>query len=371
MSSWQLALKRFLSKYLNAPDALFAALTEHNLVSKVDYKPYEVIASIGETPDRLWLIVKGIVSITHEDQHTKQRTEGELIGEQALLLLNQPNPGPVGRTATIKAVDNVTLVSFDAALLEKFTSEQKALWFELVANVLNQKLIEATKQRAELQRELNLRLDLLNRFCNQTGLGIVRVTGDGDVALSQREIVTWFSDIAGFSRWAANQEDAFAANTLRDLLRIQENEIRLAGGETDKFMGDGLMAFWLCDTAVRKASAPQAAVQCARQVASAVSAYLAEKGIPSLSIRIGLHTGKACLGDFGTESRIAVTFIGKTINFGARYEQIRAGPDTDPDLGPVRVSVALANLLPTVDTANLKGPKEATVKGDQIEFFWT
>jgi class 3 adenylate cyclase len=160
------------------------------------------------------------------------------------------------------------------------------------------------------------------------------------------------------------------------LIGLQIKLIREHSGEIDKIMGDGLMAYWFCD-GTSKTSAPRAAVTCAQKVVSEFGRTVADTDMSDLSLRIGLHLGPACFGDFGTEERIAVTVLGETVNLAARYEQLRAEPGHSdsgiPGLGPVRISSALYEVLmqgtgePLVA---LSGPAEGRVKQDRFPVYW-
>ena len=152
-----------------------------------------------------------------------------------------------------------------------------------------------------------------------------------------------------------------------ELLGLQVDAIRAAGGEIDKLMGDGLMAFWFCDGSGR-AGVPAEAYRCARMVDDAFRAAVrGNAAYEGLKVRIGLHCGMVCFGDFGTPDRIAVTIIGETVNHGSRYEQVH-----DSALGAVRISVPLYERVlvsfPAI-AGDLKGPVEAMAKDGPIRLY--
>src|SRR3546814_15508209 len=89
---------------------------------------------------------------------------------------------------------------------------------------------------------------MLRRFCDKEALGLARAACDDQPKLiSNREVVVWFSDIAGFSGWARGRDSKDVSKMAAELRGRQVRAIRRCGGEIDKRMGDGLMDCWLCD----------------------------------------------------------------------------------------------------------------------------
>ena len=133
------------------------------------------------------------------------------------------------------------------------------------------------------------------------------------------------------------------------------------GGTVDKFIGDAVMAFWgapLADPrhaehAVRAAIDMQVAMQ-------ALAERLTGRGLPSIAMRIGVHTGRVVVGNIGSLSRFSYTVIGDAVNLAARLE----GANKAFGSG-VLVSDATAALLPAdirlrlLDRVIVKGKSES------------
>jgi class 3 adenylate cyclase len=129
------------------------------------------------------------------------------------------------------------------------------------------------------------------------------------------------------------------------------------------------VATWFIDTAERRARLPALAIECARAAEGKVKALVETQAPDSnLSLRIGMHAGSACFGDFGAKERIAVTLLGPDVNLAARYEQAKA-----EHLDSIRVSPELKALVERgpPPTEWLFGPGTVvTVKhGVEIEIF--
>ena len=228
--------------------------------------------------DVLWIIVSGQAEIRGYGQFIVFRHAGEMVGEQAFLttLLGK---GWGRRTADVVARGPLKVVCFDASLQEKFSPEERAAWSLTLAAVVNEKLEQATLQRAEFRRVVAERDLLLGRFAEGDALGVVRkAMEEKSEPVVNREVIIWFSDVANFSTWAATQSPKEVARVARALTGRQIEFIRNAGGQIDKLMGDGVMAVWFLGTAERRSTLPALALECARTAAGEIAQFLrAEK----------------------------------------------------------------------------------------------
>jgi class 3 adenylate cyclase len=153
---------------------------------------------------------------------------------------------------------------------------------------------------------------------------VERLAGDPD-ALSmtgeEREITVVFGDLAGFTSIAESLGGPGVVATLNLYLGRLADELVNRGAYVNKFLGDGFMAFWSAfgtepeqeRLAAESAAACQAAVD---ELAAKV-----EPGAPRISLRIGIATGVAVVGDCGAPPRLNdYTAIGDVVNLSARLE---------------------------------------------------
>jgi class 3 adenylate cyclase len=358
-------LDAFLAAFCPDPSVIRIALLRTGLCTVRNYNSAETICERGDRVQCCWLIIDGQVEIRADDQVIAFRGPGEIFGEQGLVHVLSGKDGT--RTADVTAIGPVRLLCIDASFQERLEDKEKVVWTLTLARVLNDKLEQATNKRSEL-RSLTVQQELLlRRFSEGDALGLVKMATRGEPPMIQtRRAIVLFSDIAGFSVWSACRTASDVAGHLRELAAIQINAVREAGGQIDKLMGDGIMAYWFVDSVDREKHEPAAALACVMKIASECRAYF-EKHDLLLDLRIGLHVGDVSFGDFGAENRIAVTLLGATVNTAARYEQAKSS-----ELGKIRISPTLRDLM-IRSGANLdtfRGPTKVEVKyGVEIDVY--
>jgi class 3 adenylate cyclase len=95
------------------------------------------------------------------------------------------------------------------------------------------------------------------------------------------------------------------------------------GGTVDKFIGDGVMAFWNApvqrpDHVLRGCAG---ALRAARRMERVNDGWEAE-GRPRIRIRIGLNCASVLVGNVGSSARLSYTALGDGVNVAARLEGI-------------------------------------------------
>lgn len=135
------------------------------------------------------------------------------------------------------------------------------------------------------------------------------------------DVCVLFSDIRNFTAMSERLDAEQVVMLLNRYFSRITAMVHRHGGTVDKFIGDGMMAFFGAPNQLP--SPEKAALEAARDMLSelaALNAELAEEGQPSLMIGIGLHCGPAVIGYIGCSDRHEYTAIGDTVNVASRLE---------------------------------------------------
>jgi adenylate cyclase len=136
-----------------------------------------------------------------------------------------------------------------------------------------------------------------------------------------RELTIMFTDLANFTSMSERLTAEATVDVLTEYFNAMTAIIHAHGGTVDKFIGDAVMAFWgaplddprHAENAVRAAIAMQTTMESLVQ-------QLVARGLPPIVMRVGLHTGRAVVGNIGSQSRFSYSVIGDPVNLASRLE---------------------------------------------------
>ncbi|MDO9104563.1 MAG: adenylate/guanylate cyclase domain-containing protein [Methylovulum sp.] len=136
-----------------------------------------------------------------------------------------------------------------------------------------------------------------------------------------REITALFSDLAGFTSIAEAMQPEPLVALLNDYLTQMSNQINANDGVIDKFIGDAVVAFWGAPVIEGRHAVLALKSALAMQHALAqLRTHWSSLGLPLLTMRIGVNTGPAVVGNMGSIDRMDYTMMGDTVNLAARLE---------------------------------------------------
>ena len=184
--------------------------------------------------------------------------------------------------------------------------------------------VTATAAVAVINQREKLRIQ--KQFRARVSPQLVDLLAENPKALSmggvERETTILFGDLAGFTTISEQLGGPDVVKTLNLYMGAMTRELTAQNAYVNKFLGDGLLAFW-------SAFVPEPR-QCELAIASAIACQRLVKeigerpdraGLPPITLRLGIATGKVVIGDCGAPPDLNdYTVIGDSVNLAARLE---------------------------------------------------
>lgn len=149
-------------------------------------------------------------------------------------------------------------------------------------------------------------------------------TGDIDITRPREAVVTvMFTDIAGFTTLSEQMDAGAAASLLSHHFEILCHAVNAHGGTVDKFLGDGMMAFFGAPDRLKgHGAAAVCAAAAIRDALASDNLAASQEGRPTLQVRIGIHSGSVIVGNIGAADRVNYTIVGDTVNVSQRLQAL-------------------------------------------------
>jgi len=181
------------------------------------------------------------------------------------------------------------------------------------------------------------------------------------LAPSRCEVTTLIADLEGYTSHVASLPVEQAAQLTRDFLNCLTQPVLEQHGTLDKYTGDGLVAFWGAPLPV--ADHADQALAAARGITRAMALFNADRlaaGLAPLRVRIGIESGIAMAGDFGSSARSIYTAVGDSVNVASRLETLARDLPHDIVIGPGTAALARREQLLPIGQTTLRGKQEFT-----------
>ncbi len=130
-----------------------------------------------------------------------------------------------------------------------------------------------------------------------------------------------FTDVEGFTTMAESIEAEALGPLMNAYFEGLCSTILRYEGTVDKFIGDAIFAIFNAPAA--QPDHAERAIRCALEIdhfAQTFRREQAERGVKFGNTRVGVHTGRALVGNFGTSTRMEYTALGDAVNTAARLE---------------------------------------------------
>lgn len=176
------------------------------------------------------------------------------------------------------------------------------------------------------------------------------------------QVTTLIADMEGYTTQVEALPAEEAAKLTTDFLDCLTRPVLEKHGTLDKYTGDGLVAFW--GAPLPNAQHADLALDAAQAIVREVHALSAQRvraGKPPLRVRIGIESGLAMAGDFGTSFRSIYTAVGDSVNTASRLEQAARNFPHDVIIGEGTVSRTTRHRFTLLGEHLLRG-KEKSIK---------
>ncbi len=173
-----------------------------------------------------------------------------------------------------------------------------------------------------------------------------------------REVTILFCDLRDFTPMCETLPAPAVVALLNTFFERMVDVLFDHGGTLDKYLGDGLMAFFGAPVA-QTDHAPRA-VRCAVGMRAALAGLNGERdGASPLRMGIGIHTGSVVLGDMGAAQRRDYTVVGDAVNVAARLQELTKVEGVD-------VLVSEATRLQLGHAVSLSAPRALQIRGRTV-----
>ena len=152
-------------------------------------------------------------------------------------------------------------------------------------------------------------------------------TAEGQKSGGMTKTVTiLMSDLRGFTALSSKLSAEELITVLNHYFVSMVAAIQKYGGTVIEFLGDGIFTVFGAPKDLEDHA--QRAVKCAVEMQRAmkeVNAWNKENGYPELEMGIGVNTGKAVVGNIGSEKKMKYGCMGSTVNITGRLESLTIG----------------------------------------------
>ena len=135
-------------------------------------------------------------------------------------------------------------------------------------------------------------------------------------------ITIMFSDVRNYTGYSEKRTPQEVVNILNEYLAAMTEVIMAHDGTIDKFLGDGIMAYW--GAPLPQPNHAELAVRCAVAMVQRLEELQkkwAAEGLEPLANGIGINTGEVIVGNLGIEGKkMEYTIIGDNVNLTSRIQ---------------------------------------------------
>ncbi|MBY0613505.1 MAG: adenylate/guanylate cyclase domain-containing protein [Beijerinckiaceae bacterium] len=222
---------------------------------------------------------------------------------------------------------------------------------------------------SQYRRSVRERKQIRGAFSRYVAPGVVASLEKNPAQLQlggeTRTVSIMFCDARNFTRRSETLDAAGVVHFLNSLHTPLTACVLDSAGTIDKYIGDGLMAFWnaphdVPDHASKACAAALAMMAKVPQIDRQLAEEAAAEGRPHipLGIGIGINSGPSFVGNMGSDQRFDYSVVGDAVNVAARFESATKEYGVDIIVSAETAREAPDHLFVKLDGIALKGKSE-------------
>ena len=188
-------------------------------------------------------------------------------------------------------------------------------------------IVSPVREIAVLSKAIETLDTAVKSFSAFVPVGLVTQLLESDQKLElgghSRFLTIFFSDLESFSTLSEEVPSQELLLRVSTYLEIVTKAVNQEHGTIDKFIGDGVMAFWgapaLLDDHAWRACVAALRIQ---KAMDAQNDRWQQEGLKPLRVRIGIHCDAVLVGNIGSKERMSYTVMGDGVNIASRLEGI-------------------------------------------------
>jgi len=278
-----------------------------------------------------------------------------LAGAGILIAISSALRGVAAFLACVAAYTGLAWLAFDRWLL----------WLPLVAPLAALSLSYGSSsllRYATTGRELRRTRRTLDRYISPRLVEYVLDNLESmNLAGDKRQLTILFSDVRNFTTLSEQADPMELIALLNEYLEAMTEIIFKYDGIVDKFIGDGILAYWGAFTPGSNHAllAARASLEMLERLEQ-LNQHWAARGRKQIAIGIGLNTGEVVFGNVGSGKKVEFTVIGDPVNLASRLEGLNKEFKTS-----IIISEFTRALLG--DAASVRSLGGVKVKGKTVE----
>src|SRR4030067_1984722 len=146
----------------------------------------------------------------------------------------------------------------------------------------------------------------------------------------RKQVTVMFCDMEGFTPLTEKLGSEELYSIMDQVYEILIHKVHDYEGTVNELTGDGIMALFGAPMSLE--DAPHRAIRSAFSIHREINKFSdqpkSEKRIPSIRMRIGIHTGPVIVGTLGNDLRVEFKAVGDTVNLASRMEGLAESGNT-------------------------------------------